>query len=69
MEIKPLNNFLKIRAYTKFLRSIKSILIENCYLGNKLKIGHFGQKMDIGFVEYSDEKIGNKKLRFAGTKS
>ena len=58
--------YWKLRAHTKFLRPVSSIFIENYNFSSNLKIGHFGSKMGIWFIDYSDERIDDKKLRFTG---
>ena len=56
--------FWKLRAHTKFLRPVSSIFIENYNFNSNLKIGLFGSKMGIWFMDYSDGRIGDKKVRF-----
>ena len=48
------------------MRSIRLIFVKNHDISSNLKIGHFGPKMNIWFIGYSDERIGDKKLRFMG---
>ena len=66
IEKERVKNFWKLRTHTKFSRPTRPIFIENCNFGSNLKISHFGPKMGIWFIDYCDEKIGDKKLRFMG---
>ena len=66
--MRQVKNFWKLETCGNFLRPIKSIFVRNYKFGSNLKIGHFGPKMGIMLIVYSDERIINKKLQFAGLK-
>ena len=48
------------------LRPIKLIFIKNYNFNSNLKICHCVPKMGVWFIDYSDERIGDKKLQFTG---
>ena len=68
IEKKQVKNFLKLKVYTKFLRPLRPIFNENFNFGCNIKISHFGPKMEIWFIVYSDKRIGDEKLQITGIK-
>ena len=48
------------------MRPIRPIFNENLNFGCNLKISHFGPKMGIWFIVYTDKRIGDTKLQFTG---
>ena len=56
--MRRVKNFWNLEACKNFLRSIKIIFVKN------LKIGHLKPKMTIWLIDYSDERIKDKKMRF-----